>query len=99
MPLLLGDACEKPLRERLFESVFCFAVQSDLGFGHQQATMIQPPLMWAFTLFAAAWLIQGKALAFAARVLVTGGAGYIGSHTCVELIKAGEKVSTISVLR
>ena len=26
------------------------------------------------------------------RVLVTGGAGYIGSHTCLELIKAGEKV-------
>lgn len=23
------------------------------------------------------------------NVLVTGGAGYIGSHTCVELIKAG----------
>jgi UDP-glucose 4-epimerase len=22
-------------------------------------------------------------------VLVTGGAGYIGSHTCIELIKAG----------
>lgn len=35
----------------------------------------------------------GKATAFAsARVLVTGGAGYIGSHTCLELIKAGEKV-------
>ena len=27
-----------------------------------------------------------------ASVLVTGGAGYIGSHTCVELIKAGETV-------
>lgn len=25
-------------------------------------------------------------------VLVTGGAGYIGSHTCVELLEAGEKV-------
>lgn len=24
--------------------------------------------------------------------LLSGGAGYIGSHTCVELIKAGEKV-------
>ena len=27
------------------------------------------------------------------RVLVTGGAGYIGSHTCVELLKAGHEVS------
>ncbi|MDY6324157.1 MAG: UDP-glucose 4-epimerase GalE [Catonella sp.] len=26
------------------------------------------------------------------RVLVTGGAGYIGSHTCVELLKAGHEV-------
>ena len=26
------------------------------------------------------------------NVLVTGGAGYIGSHTCVELLEAGEKV-------
>ena len=25
-------------------------------------------------------------------VLVTGGAGYIGSHTCVELINAGQDV-------
>ena len=23
------------------------------------------------------------------KILVTGGAGYIGSHTCVELVKAG----------
>ena len=23
------------------------------------------------------------------RILVTGGAGYIGSHTCVELLNAG----------
>ena len=23
------------------------------------------------------------------KILVTGGAGYIGSHTCVELIEAG----------
>jgi UDP-glucose 4-epimerase len=26
------------------------------------------------------------------RVLVTGGAGYIGSHTCVELLEAGHEV-------
>jgi len=26
------------------------------------------------------------------RVLVTGGAGYIGSHTCVELLEAGNEV-------
>lgn len=27
------------------------------------------------------------------RILVAGGAGYIGSHTCVELLKAGHKVA------
>ena len=32
------------------------------------------------------------------RVLVTGGAGYIGSHTCVELLKAGHKVFVIDNL-
>lgn len=37
-------------------------------------------------------------MAFAARVLVTGGAGYIGSHTCVELIKAGEKVGFLCIM-
>lgn len=37
-------------------------------------------------------------MGFAARVLVTGGAGYIGSHTCLELIKAGEKVREVALL-
>ena len=27
------------------------------------------------------------------RVLVTGGAGYIGSHTCLELLQAGHSVT------
>ena len=25
-------------------------------------------------------------------ILVTGGTGYIGSHTCIELLKAGEDI-------
>jgi len=29
------------------------------------------------------------------RILVTGGAGYIGSHTCLELLEAGYEVTTI----
>ena len=32
------------------------------------------------------------------RVLVTGGAGYIGSHTCVELLEAGHKVFVVDNL-
>ena len=32
-----------------------------------------------------------------ANILVTGGAGYIGSHTCVELLEAGHDVIVISV--
>ena len=32
------------------------------------------------------------------RVLVTGGAGYIGSHTCVELLQAGHEVFVIDNL-
>lgn len=32
------------------------------------------------------------------RVLVTGGAGYIGSHTCFELLRSGHKVSVIDSL-
>ena len=31
-------------------------------------------------------------------VLVTGGAGYIGSHTCVELLEAGYEVVVIDNL-
>ena len=29
------------------------------------------------------------------KVLVTGGAGYIGSHTCVELLNAGHEIVII----
>ena len=29
------------------------------------------------------------------RVLVTGGAGYIGSHTCVELLNAGHDIIVV----
>ena len=32
-------------------------------------------------------------------VLVTGGAGYIGSHTCVELLEAGYEVVVIDNIR
>jgi UDP-glucose 4-epimerase len=32
------------------------------------------------------------------RILVTGGAGYIGSHTCVELLKAGHDVVVVDNL-
>ena len=31
-------------------------------------------------------------------ILVTGGAGYIGSHTCVELLKKGEKIIVVDNL-
>ena len=31
-------------------------------------------------------------------ILVTGGAGYIGSHTCIELIKAGYDIVVIDNL-
>ena len=34
----------------------------------------------------------------APRILVTGGAGYIGSHTCIELLEAGYKVVVIDNL-
>ncbi len=39
-----------------------------------------------------------KASATAMKVLVTGGAGYIGSHTCVELIQAGHEVLVLDNL-
>lgn len=32
------------------------------------------------------------------KILVTGGAGYIGSHTCVELLEAGHKVVVVDNL-
>ena len=32
------------------------------------------------------------------RILVTGGAGYIGSHTCVELLEAGYDVTVVDNL-
>ena len=32
------------------------------------------------------------------QILVTGGAGYIGSHTCVELINAGYQVVVVDNL-
>ena len=32
------------------------------------------------------------------RVFVTGGAGYIGNHTCVELLEAGHEVFVIDNL-
>ena len=32
------------------------------------------------------------------KILVTGGAGYIGSHTCVELLEAGHEVTVIDNL-
>ena len=30
-------------------------------------------------------------------ILVTGGAGYIGSHTCIELISAGYDVVVVTI--
>ena len=32
------------------------------------------------------------------KILVTGGAGYIGSHTCVELLNAGHEVVVVDNL-
>ena len=32
------------------------------------------------------------------RILVTGGAGYIGSHTCIELVAAGYKIVVVDNL-
>ena len=32
------------------------------------------------------------------KILVTGGAGYIGSHTCIELLQAGYEVVVVDNL-
>ena len=32
------------------------------------------------------------------KVLVTGGAGYIGSHTCLELLRSGHDVAVLDIL-
>ncbi|MFB1001075.1 MAG: SDR family NAD(P)-dependent oxidoreductase, partial [Pseudomonadales bacterium] len=32
------------------------------------------------------------------KILVTGGAGYIGSHTCIELLEAGYEVVVVDNL-
>ena len=32
------------------------------------------------------------------KVLITGGAGYIGSHTCVELLNAGHEIIVLNLL-
>ena len=32
-------------------------------------------------------------------ILVTGGAGYIGSHTCIELLAAGHRIVILDNLR
>jgi UDP-glucose 4-epimerase len=32
------------------------------------------------------------------KILVTGGTGYIGSHTCIELIKAGYEIVVVDNL-
>ncbi len=37
----------------------------------------------------------GSEVSSAHRVLVTGGAGYIGSHTCLELLQAGHSVTVL----
>ena len=33
------------------------------------------------------------------RILVTGGAGYIGSHTCLEWLRAGHEAVVVDNLR
>jgi UDP-glucose 4-epimerase len=51
----------------------------------------------ALTIGAAVLQCSDLAVAFA-KVLVTGGAGFIGSHTCLELVKAGEEIVVVDNL-
>jgi UDP-glucose 4-epimerase len=44
------------------------------------------------------YLVFGDGKVWIMRVLVTGGAGYIGSHTCVELLEAGHEVLVVDNL-
>ncbi len=50
--------------------------------------------LYPFAFYSIPILMQGGSM----HVLVTGGAGYIGSHTCVELIEAGHKVTVVDNL-
>lgn len=43
-------------------------------------------------------VLLGQSQSFAGHILVTGGAGYIGSHTCCELLKEGRKIVVVDNL-
>lgn len=61
-----------------------------------QSGVLKLPLSTA--LFASVVLPPNDAPGARPRVLVTGGAGYIGSHTCVELVGAGYAVTIVDNL-
>ena len=42
--------------------------------------------------------LQKRQMEHGMKVLVTGGAGYIGSHTCLELLRSGHEVSVVDSL-